>query len=157
MSTDVDARLDLLSLLRERGYAGSDVTLAEDGLQFLVSLEAMQRLVAALPGPMLDESGELLHGEELDKAIERSAQPQDMGICETALHTRCRLAAEKGIMELTDITRLGELRQELISAGQEPTEHAVQIANLRHVLGGLCAFGMSVGMEVQKMKMGVGD
>src|SRR6059036_1845512 len=123
MSTDVDARLDLLSLLRERGYAGSDVTLADGGLQFLVSLDAMQRLTSSLPGPMLDESGEVIHGEELDKAIERCKQATELGICETALHTRCRLAAEKGIIELTDPKRLAELRAEVMAGGREPTEH----------------------------------
>lgn len=56
MTTDIDARLDLLSRLRDNGYGSADVKLTETGHDFIVCLDAMTKLL----GPTADADDGLL-------------------------------------------------------------------------------------------------
>jgi hypothetical protein len=146
LSAAVDARLDLLNVLRSQGFAGHDITLTESGHDFVVCLDSMQRLAAALRPPLVGPADDgRFHGPELDQAIERAPAPADLPVCATAFHERRKTHVDHQVEQA--------IGQQAIE-GKPADNDTVQMVQLRAVIGGSFTYGMAVGLELGKRLQG---
>lgn len=94
----------------------------------------------------------LFHGPELDEAMTDAPRLDEIGVCETALHSRRADFVDGQLDELVNEQSRAETRKLLMDAGLPFHDKAVDAFQLRGVIGGSLTYGMAVGMALERMR-----